>query len=59
VPRIAIEAAHPMPWYHLVGEAGVVIGIEKFGASAPYQKVYSEYGITTDRIVEEANRLIG
>ena len=59
VPRIAIEAAHPMSWYKLVGAMGVVIGIEKFGASAPYQTVYKEYGITADRIVEEANRLVG
>ncbi len=58
VKRIAIEAAHPMSWYHLVGDGGVVIGIEKFGASAPYQTVYKEYGITADAIVEAAGRLL-
>lgn len=54
VPRIAIEAAHPMPWYRLVGEAGVVIGLERFGASAPYQRVYQELGLTVEKLVAAA-----
>ena len=58
VPRIAIEAAHPMPWYRLIGDAGTVIGIETFGASAPFQVLYREYGISVERIVAEAARLV-
>ncbi|MCC6317931.1 MAG: transketolase [Gemmatimonadaceae bacterium] len=58
VPRIAIEAAHPMPWYRLVGDHGTVIGIEKFGASAPYQRIYQEYGITAEHIVRAAAALV-
>ena len=40
VRRIAIEAAHPMSWYRWVGDDGAVIGIETFGASAPFAKLY-------------------
>ena len=36
VKRLAIEAAHPMPWYRWVGSDGVIIGVDRFGASAPY-----------------------
>jgi transketolase len=59
VKRVAIEAAHPMSWYRWVGEDGVVLGLERFGASAPYEKIYEELGLTVDKIVESARRLVG
>ncbi|MDQ6926670.1 MAG: transketolase, partial [Candidatus Eremiobacteraeota bacterium] len=59
VPRVAIEAASPMSWWQLVGsEHGEVIGLERFGASAPYQEVYKELGITADKLVEAAKRVV-
>ncbi len=58
VPRVAIEAAHPMSWHRWVGDNGTVIGIEKFGASAPFEKIYEEYGISADRVVKEAKDLL-
>ncbi|UCE03126.1 MAG: transketolase [Candidatus Latescibacterota bacterium] len=57
-PRVAIEAAHPMPWYRWVGERGDVIGIERFGASAPYKRLYEGYGLTADAIVQRATRVL-
>ncbi|HEX9483679.1 MAG TPA: transketolase, partial [Gemmatimonadaceae bacterium] len=59
VPRVAIEAAHPMSWYRWVGSNGVVLGLERFGASAPYETIYKELGLTVDRIVETARKLVG
>jgi len=59
VPRVAIEAAHPMSWYRWVGDNGVVLGVERFGASAPYEKIYEELGITVDKLVAAAERLVG
>ncbi|HEX7937529.1 MAG TPA: transketolase C-terminal domain-containing protein, partial [Gemmatimonadaceae bacterium] len=58
VPRVAIEAAHPMSWYQWVGDTGKVIGIEKFGASAPFEKIYEEYGITAQAVVTAARALL-
>ncbi len=58
VPRIAIEAAHPMSWYRWVGDNGVVLGLERFGASAPYERIYEELGLTVDRLVETARQLV-
>jgi transketolase len=58
VPRVSIEAAATMPWYRWIGPDGVVLGIDRFGASAPYEKVYDELGLTVDRIVEAAKMVI-
>jgi transketolase len=58
VPRVAIEAAHPMSWYQLAGPDGVVLGIERFGASAPYQRIYQELGLTVDKLVDAAKQVM-
>jgi transketolase len=50
VRRVAVEAAHPMSWHRWVGTDGVVVGIDGFGASAPYQTLYKEYGITPEAV---------
>jgi transketolase len=54
VRRIAVEAAAPQSWYRWVGENGVIVGIDRFGESAPYQRIYQELGLTVERIVAEA-----
>jgi transketolase len=59
VRRIAIEAAHPMSWYRWVGDDGVIIGLDRFGASAPGPTIYSHLGITADRVVETAKQIVG
>jgi transketolase len=59
VPRVSIEAAHPMSWYRWVGTDGIAIGLERFGASAPGPKVLQELGITADRVVQAAKSLVG
>jgi transketolase len=57
VPRIAVEAAAPQSWYRWVGDNGVIIGIERFGESAPYQRIYKEFGLTVERVVDVARKL--
>ena len=59
IKRIAMEAAHPMSWYRWVGDDGVILGIERFGASAPAATIYTHLGITADRMVETAKKLVG
>jgi transketolase len=58
VKRVAMEAAHPMSWYRWVGDDGVILGIERFGASAPAARIFTELGFTVDRIVETAKKLV-
>jgi transketolase len=59
VRRIAMEAAHPMSWYRWVGDDGVILGLERFGASAPAATIYTQLGITVDRMVATAKQLVG
>jgi transketolase len=59
VRRIAMEAAHPMSWYRWVGDDGVILGIERFGASAPAATIYEHLGITVQRMVDTAKQLVG
>jgi transketolase len=59
VPRLAVEAAHPMSWYRWVGSTGAVLGLERFGASAPGPRVYQELGFTVEHVVELARGLVG
>jgi transketolase len=59
VKRIAIEAAHPMSWHRWVGSDGVVMGIDRFGASAPFADIYKGLGLTVDKLIETAKRLVG
>ena len=57
--RLAVEAAAPQPWYRWVGDRGAVLGIERFGASAPYQRIYQELGLTVENVVRKAKELLG
>ena len=58
VKRVSIEAGHPMSWQKWVGADGVALGIERFGASAPYKEIYEHLGITVAKIVETAKKLV-
>lgn len=56
--RLAVEAGVSMGWERWIGDRGVSIGVNTFGASAPAQDVYKAYGLTVERIVAEALQLI-
>lgn len=56
--RIAVEAAHPDYWYKLVGLEGRVIGIDRFGESAPGPELMEHFGFTADHIVEQVIALL-
>jgi len=57
--RVAIEAGISQGWHYYAGGKGKVIGIDHFGASAPSPVLYEKYGITSDRVVKEALKLLG
>lgn len=54
--RVSLEAGVTLGWTRYVGSEGVAIGVDKFGASAPYQRVYQEYGLTADAVAEAARK---
>ena len=49
--RVSVEAGLTMGWREFVGDAGVSVGIDHYGASADYQTLYKEFGITTEAVV--------
>ena len=59
VKRVAIEAAHPMSWHRWVMGDGVVLGLERYGASAPYERLYEELGLMARDVVVAARQLLG
>jgi transketolase len=56
--RVSVEAGSPLGWERYVGEKGRIIGLDHFGASAPYKILYQRFGITVERVVEEALKAI-
>ncbi|HEX9444288.1 MAG TPA: transketolase [Candidatus Binatia bacterium] len=56
--RLAVEAGAPQGWHRYVGDGGDVIGIDRFGASAPGGVVMEKLGFTVDHVVERAAALI-
>jgi transketolase len=56
--RLAVEPGVTVAWWRWVGDGGDVLGIDRFGASAPGTRVLSELGFTADNIVERARSLL-
>ncbi|HLB27574.1 MAG TPA: transketolase C-terminal domain-containing protein, partial [Dehalococcoidales bacterium] len=56
--RISIEAGTPLGWERYVGLDGIIVGIARFGASAPGNVVYERLGLTAQRVVDEALQLL-
>ena len=52
--RVSVEAGIAMPWHKYLGDAGRAVSIEHFGASAPYQRLFDEFGMTTEVVVAAA-----
>jgi transketolase len=56
--RLAVEAAVSMGWHRWVGPRGAIIAVDQFGASAPYERIYQEYGLTVEDIVARAQKML-
>jgi transketolase len=57
--RVAVEAASPFGWREWVGDAGAIIGMETFGASAPAGALYKHFGFTPERVADVAREVVG
>jgi transketolase len=58
IKRLAVEAGTSLGWERYVGRYGDVVGIDRFGASAPYKRIKEEFGFTAERIADRAQRLM-
>jgi transketolase len=52
--RVSVEAGITAPWKQFVGDAGESVGVDHYGASASYMKLYEEFGLTAERVAEAA-----
>ena len=52
--RVSVEAGVPMGWRDFVGDAGRIVGLNHYGASAAYSTFYEEFGLTTEAVVAAA-----
>ena len=58
VPRLAIEAGASDPWRKYVGLEGAVLGLDRFGESAPADALFPHFGFTAGRIADMAAALL-
>lgn len=56
--RVAMEAAATFGWERFIGTQGVVIGLDRFGASAPYETIYQELGLTAEAMAAKVMQLL-
>jgi transketolase len=56
--RVGIEMAIPFGWERYVGDQGSIVGIHGFGASAPGDKILTEYGFTVENVLEHVNKVL-
>jgi transketolase len=52
--RVSVEAGVAQGWRELVGDAGRIVSIEHFGASAAYARIFTEFGITAEAVAQAA-----
>lgn len=58
IPKIAIEAGATLGWHKYIAGNGIVMGIDTFGASAPYKELYEKFGLTAEQVVKNAEQLL-
>ncbi len=56
--RLAVEAGAKLGWERYIGDQGKMIGLDRFGASAPAEVIMKEYGFTVENIVKVATELM-
>ncbi|MDX2138287.1 MAG: transketolase [Chloroflexota bacterium] len=57
--RVSIEAGRTLGWERWVGSGGITIGVDVFGASSPYERIYQEYGLTVEKVIAAARQVMG
>ncbi len=57
--RVSVEAGCSQGWEKYVGERGIIVSIDHFGASAPHKVLYEKFGFTPERVVKEVEKILG
>ncbi len=57
--RVAVEAGSSFGWHRWVGDGGAIVAVDRFGASAPWQEIYEQYGLTAENVKSKALQVLG
>ncbi|MGI6238193.1 MAG: transketolase [Christensenellales bacterium] len=57
--RVAVEAAATFGWHKYVGLDGTVVGLDRFGASAPYKVLFEQFGFTAENVAAQVKQVLG
>ena len=57
--RVALEAGSPFGWERWVGDQGLILGMERFGASAPYEVLLQAFGFTAEKVASRIVERLG
>lgn len=57
--KVSVEAGSTMGWERWIGADGVAVGIDRFGASAPFEELYRQYGLTAEAVADAVRRAMG
>ncbi len=57
--RVSVEAGRTLGWERYVGDRGMALGVDRFGASAPAGEIFEKLGLTVDAVVDAARRVVG
>src|SRR5690625_2160287 len=58
IPKMAVEAGSTLGWYKYVGTEGVVVGLDKYGKSAPAADLFEHFGITAAHVVAAVESIL-
>ncbi|WP_457638630.1 transketolase [Persephonella sp.] len=58
IPKVAVEAGSSLGWKEIVGDKGLVIGMESFGASAPGNELMEKFGFTPENVAQKVKKLL-
>jgi transketolase len=58
LPRVVIEAGSTLAWPRYISDRDSVIGLDRFGASAPYKALFEQFGFTVDNIVRQVRTVL-
>jgi transketolase len=56
--RVTVEAGSPFGWERYAGDDGAVIGIDRFGASAPAEQIFEAFGLTVEHVTEVGRKVV-
>ena len=56
--RVTVEAGSPLGWERYAGDQGAIVGVDRFGLSAPAEQIFAAFGLTAEKVTEVGRRVV-